>query len=184
MHLVQHLRSNVIGYLALFLAVGAGGGYAIAATGGSTISGCVVKLTGELLVRGRCAKGQTKLTWNEVGPRGKTGVTGAPGQAPPSAWAIVSNAGIAEPTDGIAVQRLSAGTYQVSVTAAPCAGKENAPVVSVSDVNPPAGQTAGVFPVAWVGDAGVGPFRVYTGVVVNGTFTPTDHTFNIQDVCG
>jgi hypothetical protein len=181
MRVVEHLRSNIVGYLALVLAVGAGGGYAVAATGGSTISGCVVKRTGELLVRNRCARGQAKLSWNQVGPKGKTG---AAGQAPVNAWAIVSNAGVAEPTDGIAVQRLSAGTYQVTVTAAACAGKENAPVVSVSDVNPPAGQTAGAFPVAWVEAGGTNPFTVYTGVVVNGSFTATDHTFNVHDVCG
>lgn len=182
--LARHARSNLIAYLALFLAIGGGGGYALAATQTTTIHGCVVKRTGELLVRARCGRGQSKLTWDQQGPRGKTGAAGAPGQPPPSAWAIVSNAGVAEPSDGITVQRTGTGTYQVTVTAAACAGKQNAPTVTVSDSNPPNGQTAGAFPTAWVTDTGVGPFTVYTGIVANGSFTATDHTFNIQDVCG
>jgi hypothetical protein len=181
---IDHLRGNVIGYLALFLAVGAGGGYALAASRSSSIHGCVVKRTGELLVKSRCGRGQTKLVWNQVGPSGATGATGPAGPAPPSAWAVVSNTGQAGPTDGISAQRLSAGTYQITVTAPACSDKFNAPAVTVSDANPPNGQTAGAFPVAWVADTGIGPFTVYTGVVVMGVFTPTDHTFNVQDVCG
>jgi hypothetical protein len=34
-----------------------------------------------------------------------------------------------------------------------------------------------------VGDAGGGTFTVTTGVVVGGTFTATDHTFNVQVAC-
>jgi len=177
-----------IAYTALVIAIaGLGGGLAIAATSTTTIHACVVKKDGELLIKSRCSAGQTALVWAQQGPQGKPGATGAPGapgQAPPSAWAIVSNAGVAEPTDGIAVQHVSTGTYQVTVTAAACAGKQNAPVVSVSDVNPPSGQAAGAFPVAWVASTGSSPFTVFTGVVVSGTFTPTDHTFDIQDVCG
>jgi hypothetical protein len=180
---IAFIRGNAIAIAALFLALS--GGYAIAATTSSnTLQGCVVKKTGELLVKSRCSKGQRKISWNQQGPRGKTGSMGNPGQAPPSAWAIVSNNGEAEPTDGISVKHISAGTYQVTVTASQCVDKQNAPVVSVSDGNPPNGQAAGAFPVAWVAVQGSGPFTVYTGVVVNGTFTPTDHTFNIQDVCG
>jgi hypothetical protein len=182
-----HLRSNVVAYVAVGLALGASGGYAIASTGTKTIQACVVKSSGELLVRTRCSSSETKLAWNQAGPQGvpgKTGAPGAPGQAPASAWAIVSNAGVAEPTDGIAVQHVSTGTYQITVTAPACSGKQNAPVVTVSDANPPAGQNTGAFPVAWIEDAGSSPFTVYTGVVVTGTFTPTDHTFNVQDICG
>ncbi|MHB8696375.1 MAG: hypothetical protein ACYDHH_34640, partial [Solirubrobacteraceae bacterium] len=115
---------------------------------------------------------------------GAPGAAGAAGQPPPSAWALVSNSGLAVVGDGITATHVSAGTYQITVTAPACANKQNVPVVSVSDANPPNGQTAGAFPVGWVGNSGGGPFTVVTGVVVNGTFTPTDHTFNIQDVCG
>jgi hypothetical protein len=179
--LLHHIRRNLVAYLAVFL--GLSGGYAIAASRSTTIRGCVVKATGELLVKARCSRGQTKLTWDQQGPQGLQGATGAPGPAPPSARAIVNNNGQAGPTDGITAAHVSAGTYQLTVTAAACVGAQNAPVVSVSDDNPPNGQTAGAFPVAWVADTGTNQFTVYTGVIVNGTFTATDHTFNVQDVC-
>lgn len=183
----QHLRGNFVAYLALVLAIGGSGGYAIAAANNSTIRGCVVKKTGELLIESRCGRGQAKLTWNEQGVQGKTGAPGVPGQAPPSAWALVSNSGATNPeaTNGISVTHVSAGTYQITVTAPACVGKTNAPVVSLSDGNPPGGQTAGAFPVAWVLDSlGGSPFTVYTGDVVSGVFTASDHEFAIQDVCG
>ena len=60
----------------------------------------------------------------------------------------------------------------------------NAPVVTVSDCYPP-GRTGAstAFPVAWVEGRGSNKFTVITGVVVGGSFTPTDHTFNVQDPC-
>jgi hypothetical protein len=169
------------------LAVVGGGGYALAATSGSgTITACANKKTGELFfrTRGRCARGQTRVSWNRQGPQGVPGETGPAGAPPPSAWAIVSNAGQAQPSDGISAQRVSAGTYQVTVTASQCVGKQNGPVVSVSDKNPPGGEPSGSFPVAWVEDMGSTTFMVYTGVAVGGAFTPADQTFNVQDVCG
>jgi hypothetical protein len=181
---IQHLRRNVIAYLALFLALGAGGGYAIAASKSTTIHGCVVKRTDELLVKSRCGRGQTKLVWDQQGRAGPQGKTGPAGQAPPSAWAVVGNNGGANPTDGIMAARVSTGTYQITVTAAACAGKNNAPVVTISDSNPPDGQLSGAFPVAWAAFAAPGPFTVYTGDVADGVFTPRDHTFTVQDVCG
>ena len=56
-------------------------------------------------------------------------------------------------------------------------------MVSVSDANPPSGQTAGAFPVAWVGDASGSTSTVITGVVVSGTFTATDRQFYVQVPC-
>jgi hypothetical protein len=184
---LSRLHGNVVAYLALFLAIGAGGGYAIAATSNTTVHGCVVKKTDELLIRSHCARGQTKLTWAQRGPaglRGRTGSTGPAGAAPPSAWAVVNGIGQAEPSDGITATHTGPGTYQITVTAPACANKENAAVVSISDAYPPSGHTAGSFPVAWVENSGVGPFTVYTGVTVGGTFSPEDETFNIQDTCG
>ena len=65
------------------------------------------------------------------------------------------------------MQRVSAGNYQVTITDPACAHGSNAPVVSVSDSNPPAGQSAGAFPVAWYGATGANQqFTVFTGVVV------------------
>jgi hypothetical protein len=52
----HHLRRNVIAYLALVLALDAGGGYAFAATNNKTITVCSDKSTGvlHLKTRGRC----------------------------------------------------------------------------------------------------------------------------------
>ena len=80
---------------------------------------------------------------------------------------------------------MSAGTYQVTVTAAACAGKQNAPVVTLSTAIPRAGSPPGAFPVAWVGPMlARATFTVYTGDVSSGTFTATTTTFDVQDVCG
>jgi hypothetical protein len=60
----------------LVLAV-VGGGYAIASDGG-TIRACAHQGT-HVLYTGKCKKGDKKLSWSQVGPRGATGATGAPG---------------------------------------------------------------------------------------------------------
>jgi hypothetical protein len=95
----------------------------------------------------------------------------------------VGNSGSVFGGHGISVQHVSAGTYSVTATPVQCVQGFNAPVVTVSDSYPPAGQAAGTFPVAWVEDTGTNKFTVITGVVVAGSFTPTDDTFNVQDPC-
>jgi len=181
--LVRHIRANVIAYLALGFALAAGGGYALAATNAKKITVCADKTTGVLHLRthGRCGRRQTRISWNQQGPQGPQGQPGAPAV---STWAVVGGSGSVFAGQGLAVQHVSAGTYQVTVTAAGCAKGFNAPVASVSDSYPPAGHAAGAFPVAWVGDNGTNEqFTVDTGVVVGGSFTPTDLTFNLQDAC-
>jgi hypothetical protein len=64
-----------VGLLALLIA---GGGYAIAA-GGGTIHGCVHKGSGTLYVKSKCHKKDKKISWNQVGRRGATGPKGAKG---------------------------------------------------------------------------------------------------------
>ncbi|MFZ1996627.1 MAG: hypothetical protein WAU75_21115 [Solirubrobacteraceae bacterium] len=186
---LRHLRHNVIAYLALFLAVGAGGGYAIAATGGGkTITACANKRTGALFLhtRGRCKRGFKKVTWNQQGrqgTQGRPGTQGPAGAPAVSVWGIVADSGGLAAGQGLAVQHVSAGTYQVTVTAPACAPRANAPTVTVSDGNPPAGQSAGAFPVAWITGGGNATFTVVTGVVTGGSFTATDHTFDVHDTC-
>jgi hypothetical protein len=185
--LTTFLRGHGIAIVALFLALS--GGYAIAATTSSTktLTACANKKTGELYLhhRGRCKRGQTKISWNERGPAGAAGAAGAPGAPAVSVSAIVSQNGTAAPAQGLTVEHTATGTYQVTITASQCANKQSAPVVSVSQSYPLSAppQPAGVFPTAWVGDSGPSLFTVYTGDVVNGVYTPTDQTFNIQDVC-
>jgi hypothetical protein len=185
-------RRNLIPYAALLLVLvvgAAGGGYALAASGTKTITVCADKKTGILHLHnhGKCKRGQTRVTWNQQGPQGpqgSQGPAGQPGAPAASAWAVVAGSGVIAAGQGVSVQRLSAGTYQLTVSATACMQRFNAPVVSVSDANPPNGQGSGAFPVAWVTDTATNQqFTVTTGVVVTGTFTPTDHTFNVVDAC-
>jgi hypothetical protein len=159
------------------------GGYALAASSGPSLHGCADSRTGILHVQKRCHRGQRRIIWNQRGPQGLRGATGAAGTSPVTAWTVVGDSGSTFGGHGITVQHVSAGTYRITATPAQCAQGVTAPVVSVSDSNPPAGQTAGAFPVAWVGDAGGGTFTVTTGVVASGSFTPLDRPFNVQVPC-
>jgi hypothetical protein len=180
-HLLKHLRHNVIAYVALFFAVGAGGGYAVAAASKKTIHGCVNNRTHVLLVQKRCHRGERPIVWSQQGPQG---TPGRPGSSPVTAWTVVGGSGSTVGGHGIVVQHVATGTYRVTATPAQCAQlPASSPVVTPSDSNPPAGHTAGAFPVAWVGDDAGGTFTVFTGVVSSGMFSPADLTFNIQESC-
>jgi hypothetical protein len=186
---LARIRKPAIVYVALLVVLAAGGGYALAASNTKTITVCADKGTGilHLKTHGKCKRGQTRVTWNQKGPQGPQGVQGPAGQpgAPAvSVWANVANSGSVVSGQGLTVQHVSAGTYQVTITAPACAQGSNAPVVTVSDANPPAGQAAGSFPVAWYGSTGLNQtFMVFTGDVVNESFTPSDHTFTVMDSC-
>ncbi len=196
--LLAHMRRSAIPYVALLLVLvaGLGGGYALAASKTKSITVCADKKTGilHLKTRGKCKRGQTRVTWNQQGPPGPGGVPGPAGPQGASAvsvWANVTNAGSVLAGQGIAVQHLSLGTYEVTITAPACAQRSNAPVISVSDGYPPNGQTAGAYPVAWYEATGLNEqFMVYTGYVPapggGGTysgFTLSDHTFDVLDTC-
>lgn len=182
-------RKTTIVSVALLLAViaAAGGGYALAASKTKTITVCADKGTGVLHLKthGKCKRGQTRVTWNQQGPQGVQGFqgpAGQPGTPAVSVWANVANDGSVVSGQGLSVQHIAAGTYQVTITAAPCATGSNAPVISVSDTSAPGGQS-GTFPVAWYESTGLNQhFMVFTGIV-NGSFTPTDHTFSVMDSC-
>lgn len=182
-------RRNLIPYAALLLVllVGAGGGYALAASKTKSITVCADKKTGILHLHnhGKCKRTQTKVTWNQVGPQGPQGVQGPAGQAGApavSVWANVANDGSVVSGQGLSVEHLGTGKYQVTITAPQCAQRANAPVITVSDANPPGGHTSG-FPVAWYGSTGLNQqFMVFTGVV-DPTFAASDHTFTVMDVC-
>jgi len=200
---LHHIRKNVIAYLALLVALGAGGGYAVAASKNKTITVCADKKTGvlHLKTRGRCTSSQTRVSWNQQGPRGIQGPQGPQGaqgsQGPPGSqgpqgpqgvtvWANVADNGTVIDGQGVSVQRISAGAYQVTITDSRCAHETNAPVLSVSDAAPGLVQ-GGVFPAAWYEVNGSNQqFTVFTGVVLAGppvTFTAGDHTFDVLDTC-
>jgi len=174
----RHLRSNVVAYLALVVAVGTGGSYALAATANNgTTAVCVDKGSGlmHLAKHPRCGRHQTRI-----------GLSSALDRAPVNAWAEVVFDGHVVTGAGVSIRHAGVGVYNVTVTAASCrdAGN-NAPVVSVSDSEPPGGQATTSFPVAWAGpvSTGIEAFTIYTGVVVNGAFQPKDESFNFTDSC-
>jgi len=204
-NLVSRLRPtpSLFLALALVLALGVGGGYALAASGSKTITVCADKKTGilHLKTRGRCSRSQTRVSWNQQGPagpqggqgpQGTVGAQGAQGpagvQGPPgvSIWANVFDDGTVVAGQGLSVQHVSAGSYQVTVTDPACAQRTNAPTISVSD-SAPGSVSGGLFPVAWYGSIGANQqFKVYTGVASFSsslTFTPTDLPFDVQDTC-
>jgi hypothetical protein len=184
-------RKSTIIVLLLVLAVGLGGGYALAASKTKTITVCADKKTGllHLKTRGKCKRTQTRVTWNQQGPQGPQGfqgVAGQPGAPAVSVWANVANDGSVVSGEGLSVQHMTAGMYQVTVTSPTCAHGANAPAVSVSDTYPPGGQppNSGAFPVAWYQSTGSNQqFVVITGLVASGSFAPTDHTFTVIDSC-
>ena len=190
-HALQHLRRNPIPYLlcGVVLLLGLGGGYAYAASKTKTITVCADKGTGVLHLHnhGKCKRGQTRVSWNQKGPHGTQGIqgpAGAAGAPAVSVWANVTNAGSLFAGQGLSVQHVSGGTYQVTITAPACASGSNAPAVTVSDSNPPGGQAAGAFPIAWYATTGSNQrFMVFTGVVVGGSFSPSDHAFTVMDAC-
>lgn len=175
---VTALRRNAIAWIALFLALGAGGSYALAAsTGTSATVVCVDKGSGtmHLAKHKRCGRHQTRI-----------GLSSALDRPTVSAWAAANVNGGIESGSGASIMRVGAGTYEVRVTAADCRHAfNNAPVVSINDSQPPYSSGATAFPVAWTETAssGIEAFTIHTGVVVAGAFQPRDEPFNFTDSC-
>jgi hypothetical protein len=153
----------------LFFAIGAGGGYALAATSNKTIHGCVNKRTHALYIQKRCHSGQSALVWNQQG------------QTSPTSWASVLANGFTGGGHGISVQHVSTGAYNVTATPSQCKQASPGPTVTVN-TGPPGALPSGGFPVAWE-TFNRNNFTIYTGVVVGGSFTPTDEAFNVQVPC-
>ena len=82
---MRHLRSNVVAYLALAVAVGSGGSYALAATASNgTIAVCVDKGSGvmHLAKHPRCGHHQSRI-----------GLSSALDRPTVGAWAAVNDVG-------------------------------------------------------------------------------------------
>ena len=126
----RHLRSNVVAYLALAVAVGSGGSYALAATASNgTIAVCVDKGSGvmHLAKHPRCGRHQSRI-----------GLSSALDRPTVSAWAAVNDVGDIESGAGASITHAGTGVYEVTVTAASCRDAfNNAPVVSINDSEPP-----------------------------------------------
>jgi hypothetical protein len=179
--ILRHLRANIVGYVAIVIAIGSGGSYALAASASNgTIAVCVDKSSGvmHLAKHPRCGRHQSRI-----------GLSSALDRPTGRAWAAVEQNGAIAIGSGLSVSRAGVGTYDATVTAASCRfAMNNAPVVSVDDGQPPGGfgGNPGAFPVAWTEGTGFTgrTFTIHTGVVVNGEFQPKDETFNLADSCG
>ena len=186
---MSHLRRNPVPYLALLLvlAVGVGGGYALAAGNTKTITVCADKKTGvlHLKTRGRCKSSQTRVTWNQQGPQGvqgpqgttgpqgpagAQGAAGSQGPAGVTVWANVADNGAVVAGQGISVQHVSPGTYQVTITAASVRAAQQRPHDQRLRLSSRVGARRRCFP-----SRGTEPqarnqqFMVYTGRSVGGT---------------
>jgi hypothetical protein len=196
--LVTHLRSNVVGYIALAIALGGGGGYALAATTNSPSgkrTACVSNKNGAMFLKrstsANCSKGQRKVIWNTKGPRGSagpagaTGATGAagPAGAPGSADAISflgSNLGASDEQPSGAVTVLtnpSPGVYNITLSNPTCVN----PVVTPVDAGAlPAGDGA----TAYIYSIGPGAtVSVRTGEISSAGFTPSSLLFTFHADC-
>jgi hypothetical protein len=104
-----------------------GGGYAIAASSGTTVHSCVVTRSHELLVQPRCTRGERRLILGQTGPTGATGATGATGptgptgpqgpqgvNATPAEWEVVNSSGTKVAGMDLGIQHLATGDYQVT----------------------------------------------------------------------
>jgi hypothetical protein len=117
--MLAHLRSRALSYLtvALLATLAAGGGVALAASGGSTIHACSAKQTGALRLAKKCKTSERSVSWNTQGPRGargrpgpkgRRGLTGptaaftaSDGGAPPASASVsVFSSGVMLPTAG------------------------------------------------------------------------------------
>jgi hypothetical protein len=180
--LIAHMRTHLVGWVALFVALG-GTGYAAASHAHSnTINACASKRTGQLSIRhgARCHRGQVKVSWAKQGPKGPAGTSAV------QAFGSVGASGAVIPNGGISVQHSGPGVYVVTVTAPGCAKAFNTPTVTATNGGGSTGiPPAGAVQTAWIDLTGGGgaQFTVHTGWISGGSFTPADYGFDVQDSC-
>lgn len=200
--LVTHLRRNVVGYVALAIALGGGGGYALAATtnsAGGKRTACVSNQNGAMFLKrstnAKCSTDKRKVIWNTQGPVGKTGAKGATGAAgatgpagpvgtPGSANAISfigapgGTASSEQPSGAVTLlTNPSPGVYNITLNNPTCAN----PVVTPVDAGElPAGDGA----TAYIYSIGPGPtLSVRTGEISSAGFTPFSLLFTLHADC-
>jgi hypothetical protein len=175
---IAHLRGNLVGWIALFVALGGTGYAATNHSHANTVNACANKKTGQLSVRhgARCKRGQVKLSWAKQGPKGPAGTSAI------QAFGAVGATGIVNPNGGISIQHTGPGVFVVTATSPGCATGLNDPTATVTsslNIPPP-----GAAPDLWIdANGGTAQFTVHTGWISGGSFTPADYGFNIQDSC-
>jgi hypothetical protein len=175
-------RRNIISLLALFFAIGAGGGYALAAARTRTIHGCVNRRTHALYIQKRCQRGQSRIAWNQAGPQGE------PGTPAKRAFDVVNYDGTLGliGSQGISAQHVGTGIYQVTITAAACANSRSVPTITVTQAGSPSvvPPPSGAVPVGWIADTATDQqFTVHTGFLSGGAFSAADLRFDVADNC-
>jgi hypothetical protein len=174
------MRTHLVGWVALFVALG-GTGYAAASHAHSTtINACANKRTGQLSIRrgARCHRGQVKVSWAKQGPRGRAGTSAI------QAFGAVGATGIVNPNEGISMEHTGPGVYVVTATSRGCANGLNDPTATVTSPNPSDFVPQGAAPDLWIdANGGLAQFTVHTGWISGGSFTPADYGFNLQDSC-
>lgn len=178
--IIDHLRTNLVGWIALFIALG-GTGYAAVghSRASNTINACANKKTGELWIRKgkRCKRGQAKVSWGKQGPAGPAGSSAI------QAFGAVSATGIVIPNGGITVQHTASGVYVVTPTSSGCANGLDDPTVTPTTPSPSNNPPPGAPPDIWIEPSGASQFTVHTGWISGGAFTPADYGFDVQDSC-
>jgi hypothetical protein len=176
---IAHLRGNLVGWIALFVALGGTGYAATSHSHSNTVNACANKKTGQLSIRhgARCKRGQVKVSWGKQGPKGPAGTSAI------QAFGAVDSSGLVVPNDGISVQHTGSGVFVVTITSPGCAKGSNDPTATVTTPSPSIGPPVGAAPDLWIEPIGTAQFTVHTGWVSGGSFTPADYGFNIQDSC-
>ena len=174
----RHVRSNIVAYLALAVAVGSGGSYALAATtSNGTIAVCVDKGSGvmHLAKHPRCGRHQSRI-----------GLSSALDRPAVSAWAAVMVSGYVASAHG----RVDDSRRALACTRSPSPPRavEMRPITrrwsASTTVEPPAGLGGNpcAFPVAWTETAstGIEAFTIHTGVVVSGAVPATKRVVQLH----
>jgi hypothetical protein len=112
------LRRSVPALVCASLLIAGGGAYALASSGGGTITVCVSHNGGSLYKAKKCAKRDKSLSWNRVGspgPQGGTGPAGMAGMPATKLFAAVRNDGTIDASSaGVQVYHASTGVWQVN----------------------------------------------------------------------
>jgi hypothetical protein len=177
---IAHFRGNLVGWVALFVALGGTGYAATNHSHSNNVNACANKKTGQLSIRhgARCKRGQVKVSWAKQGPKGAAGTSAI------QAFGAVGPSGIVNPNDGISLLHTGPGVFVVTITSPGCAKGLNDPTATVTSPNVSDFVPSGAAPDLWIdANGGTAQFTVHTGWISGGSFTPADYGFNIQDSC-